>query len=267
MDVDRRGFLSGVTVLAGGALGAETVGAQPGDGASPDWLPPTGSGAREGDGRRLARATSSASASWSSGSRRWRAPRSTGASATGRRARRGLARRQQQIAEFLLANGAQPTIFSAAMLGQLDVVKAFVAARPGIQRTLGPHGITLLAHARAGGPVPRRWCSSSSRSATPITDPRSRPLAPAIATLLWEVRLRSRTARKVTIDVNRIVRAISSASTVRRHVRRLLLHTGGLVFFLLGVPSAKIAFAKGKRDGSHSSTLADPNVMLTAKRA
>jgi len=57
----------------------------------------------------------------------------------------------REIAEFLLENGAQPTIFSAAMLGHLEVVKAFVAARPGAQRTRGPHGITLLAHAKAGG--------------------------------------------------------------------------------------------------------------------
>lgn len=56
----------------------------------------------------------------------------------------------KEIAAVLLAAGAHPTIFSAAMLGQLDTVKAFVAASPGIQRTRGPHGITLLAHARAG---------------------------------------------------------------------------------------------------------------------
>ena len=55
------------------------------------------------------------------------------------------------IAELLIAAGAAPTIFSAAMLGQLDVVKAFVAALPGVQRQHGPHGITLLAHAKAGG--------------------------------------------------------------------------------------------------------------------
>src|SRR5687768_14301314 len=55
------------------------------------------------------------------------------------------------IAEFLLANGARPTIFSAAMMGQLDVVKAFIAARPGVQRNLGPHGLTLMWHAQRGG--------------------------------------------------------------------------------------------------------------------
>src|SRR5438105_4863773 len=55
------------------------------------------------------------------------------------------------IAALLLVNGAHPTIFSAAMLGQLDVVKAFVAATPGIQRTRGPHSISLMKHAVAGG--------------------------------------------------------------------------------------------------------------------
>ena len=58
----------------------------------------------------------------------------------------------REIAELLLVNGAQPTIFSAAMLGQLEVVKAFVLVRPGVQKTRGAHGISLLNHAKAGGP-------------------------------------------------------------------------------------------------------------------
>ena len=37
------------------------------------------------------------------------------------------------------------------MPGELDVVKAIVAALPGIQRTRGPHSISLMSHARAGG--------------------------------------------------------------------------------------------------------------------
>ena len=59
----------------------------------------------------------------------------------------------KEIAAVLLAAGAHPTIFSAAMLGQLDTVKAFVAASPGIQKTRGPHGIPLMDHARAGEAV------------------------------------------------------------------------------------------------------------------
>ena len=57
----------------------------------------------------------------------------------------------REIADLLLAHGAHPTMFSAAMLGQLDVVKAFIAAAPGVERTRGPHSISLLKHAVAGG--------------------------------------------------------------------------------------------------------------------
>jgi hypothetical protein len=58
---------------------------------------------------------------------------------------------RRDIAEILLAHGAHPTIFSAAMLGQLEVVKAIIAARPEARSMLGPHSIPLLAHARVGG--------------------------------------------------------------------------------------------------------------------
>jgi hypothetical protein len=59
------------------------------------------------------------------------------------------------IADYLLANGARPSLFSSAMLGHLEVVKAFVAAQTGVQRIRGPHSIPLLAHAKAGGPAAR----------------------------------------------------------------------------------------------------------------
>lgn len=57
---------------------------------------------------------------------------------------------QKEIAKFLIENGARPDIFTFAMLGKLDVVKAMIEAEPGIQKRLGPHGIPLLAHAEAG---------------------------------------------------------------------------------------------------------------------
>ncbi|HYP06995.1 MAG TPA: hypothetical protein VER03_12255 [Bryobacteraceae bacterium] len=55
------------------------------------------------------------------------------------------------IANLLIDHGAPPTLFSATMLGQLDVVKALIAASPGVQRLAGPHSISLLNHAKAGG--------------------------------------------------------------------------------------------------------------------
>ncbi len=58
---------------------------------------------------------------------------------------------RRDIAEFLLENGARLDIFAAAMLGKLDVVKAALTAYPESINTPGPHGIPLIAHAKAGG--------------------------------------------------------------------------------------------------------------------
>lgn len=57
----------------------------------------------------------------------------------------------RELAGYLIGKGARPSLFSAAMLGQLETVKAFLAAQPGAQRIPGPHSISLLAHAKAGG--------------------------------------------------------------------------------------------------------------------
>ncbi|MBX3056853.1 MAG: ankyrin repeat domain-containing protein [Anaerolineae bacterium] len=58
---------------------------------------------------------------------------------------------RRDIAEFLLANGARLDIFAAAMLGQLEVVQAMLAAYPEMKNAPGPHGIPLISHAKAGG--------------------------------------------------------------------------------------------------------------------
>lgn len=58
---------------------------------------------------------------------------------------------RREIAEVLMAHGARPNLFTFAMLGRVDAVRAMIEAEPDAQRTLGPHGITLLSHARAGG--------------------------------------------------------------------------------------------------------------------
>lgn len=57
---------------------------------------------------------------------------------------------RRDIAEFLIAKGARIDLFAAAMLGHLDVVKALLAAHPTLLQAKGPHGIPLIAHAKAG---------------------------------------------------------------------------------------------------------------------
>ena len=58
---------------------------------------------------------------------------------------------QREIALYLLARGARLDLFAAAMLGQLDVVKAILTANPAQRYVPGPHGIPLLRHAQMGG--------------------------------------------------------------------------------------------------------------------
>jgi hypothetical protein len=55
---------------------------------------------------------------------------------------------RRDIAEFLMSNGARPDIFTYAMLGMLKSVQEIIETVPGIQTHGGPHGITLLQHAK-----------------------------------------------------------------------------------------------------------------------
>jgi hypothetical protein len=56
-----------------------------------------------------------------------------------------------EIAEYLLSKGARLDLFAAAMLGQLDFVKATLGIFPKAHEIPGPHGFTLLHCARQGG--------------------------------------------------------------------------------------------------------------------
>ncbi len=55
------------------------------------------------------------------------------------------------IAEYLIGQGARPNIFVLCMLGREAIVRAQLAAFPDLLNALGPHGFTLLHHARVGG--------------------------------------------------------------------------------------------------------------------
>ena len=171
------------------------------------------------------------------------------------------------IADFLLTNGARPTIFSAAMMGQLDVVKAFVAARPGVQKTPGPHGLTLMWHARQGGAdaaaVVQYLAAVGDADVQPATVPLETPDRDAI---VGKYTYGPGPRDSFTIEARRDQLGRDQLAIERAGApRQNLFHLGNLVFFPTGVPSVKIAFA---REGAKVTqlTVADPNVMLTARR-
>ncbi len=167
---------------------------------------------------------------------------------------------RREIAEFLLAHGARISIFAAAMLGYLDVVKAFVAASPGVQRTHGPHGITLLAHARAGkADAVVQYLESVGGADIPD------------ATAALEKSDRDAVVGRYGFgagpqDYFEVDVANDRLGVLRPGgSRRFLMHTGALVFFPSGTPAVKVAFAR--ENGKITRlTVADPDVFLTAQR-
>jgi len=57
----------------------------------------------------------------------------------------------REIARFLIDEGARITLFVLAMLGKTNLVKPILEEYPKLIFAIGPHGFTLLHHAKAGG--------------------------------------------------------------------------------------------------------------------
>jgi hypothetical protein len=150
----------------------------------------------------------------------------------------------REIAALLLGAGAHATLFSATMLGQLETVKAFVAASPGVQRTRGPHGITLLAHARAGGAGSAAVLAflESLGDADPryTNEPLSDVDRAAIAGIY----------RFGPAPTERMIVAVSDRGpSIQRDGAspRNLMHLGGRVFHPVGAFAVRLRFSAGDR--------------------
>lgn len=55
------------------------------------------------------------------------------------------------MVNLLIERGALPTLHTLAMLGKTDLVKPMLEAYPSLLYSKGPHGFTLLHHAKRGG--------------------------------------------------------------------------------------------------------------------
>jgi hypothetical protein len=167
----------------------------------------------------------------------------------------------RDIAELLIANGARPTIFSAAMLGQLDVVKAFIAAAPGVQRTKGPHSITLLSHARAGGARAQAVADYLNEVGGADEKPAVQPLSSAdIARLTGAYTFGLTPADRVEITATKDQLSIGRPGKFPRG----LTHLGSFEFHPVGAETVRIRFAESA--GAMLLTVHDPDVVLTARK-
>ncbi len=147
----------------------------------------------------------------------------------------------REIAALLLDHGARPDLFTFAMLGNLEAVQACIAACPGIQRTTGPHGLTLLHHARKGGPAAQGVVTflESLGDADPV--PVAVPLEPAdLAACQGTYEMERRGGGRIEVSVKDgtlfFKRLPDGAS-------RSLVHLGSRDFHPVGARAVRITFA------------------------
>ena len=167
----------------------------------------------------------------------------------------------REIAELLLANGAHPTIFSAAMLGQLDTVKAFIAASPGIQRTRGPHSISLLRHALAGGPRAAAVVEYLKTVEGADDKAATQPLAAEDVAKLTGVYTFGFAASD-KLEVTNVNGALQIGRPGR--FARAIFHLGNWTFCPMGAESVRIVFAESS--ATMTVTVRDPEPIVTARK-
>ncbi|MDT0605624.1 hypothetical protein [Croceitalea rosinachiae] len=57
---------------------------------------------------------------------------------------------KKDIANYLISKGARVNLFVLTMLGKTELVRPILEAYPNLLNALGPHGFTLLHHAKVG---------------------------------------------------------------------------------------------------------------------
>jgi hypothetical protein len=167
----------------------------------------------------------------------------------------------REIAEYLISKGARPTLYSATMLGQLDTVKAFIAAQPGAQRIPGPHSISLLEHAKAGGPAAaavHTYLESLGDAGRPKTEPISDEEKAALAGIYVFGRGE---ADRIEIKLDR-----GSLMFLRTGMQfgRGLVHVGDRAFHPVGASAVKVTFATA--GGAQTVTVTDGEIIVTATK-
>ncbi|HXW05908.1 MAG TPA: ankyrin repeat domain-containing protein [Vicinamibacterales bacterium] len=166
----------------------------------------------------------------------------------------------REIADLLLRAGARPSLFSAAMLGQLEVVRALVAASPGVQKVRGPHGITLLAHAKSGGALEvvkylESVGGADERYVNEPMDDRERTAVTGVYTF------GRGTTDRLVVSVNE-----RTGLVIKREggVERNLFHHGARVFHPSGAEAVRIRFAEG--EPAATVVIEDGGLVVTGRR-
>jgi hypothetical protein len=174
------------------------------------------------------------------------------------------------IAEYLRSKGAPESLFSAAMLGHLDVVKSLLAAQPGIHQIRGPHSISLLNHSRMGGdtalpvfellqPLP----GVDLDIPVPLTPQQQSAL---VGTYIFgdaptdQIEINADTK----IYASKMYTALPQLNWTRKGtMTRPLFHLGDSVFYPAGAPTVRITFTSSPAATTMTVTHAAESVTAT----
>lgn len=166
----------------------------------------------------------------------------------------------REIAEYLISKGAVPTIFSATMLGQVEVVKAMVTASPGIQRISGPHSISLLDHAKNGGAAAKPVLEFLESLGDAGVPPRPAISIEEMKELVGSYEFGSGPTERIEIAL-----AGKGLSFMRKGTdARGLIYKGEQVFHPAGSSAVQVRFVKS--GGGLTLTVHSPELVLTARK-
>ena len=168
---------------------------------------------------------------------------------------------RRDVAELLLSHGARPDIFTLAMMGRVDAVRAIVEAQPGVQGISGPHGITLMAHAKAGKEKAAAVVEylESIGGADPRPEPP--PLLLDASAYAGSYRWGSHDDEVFAVEAKDGRLSLKPA----RGFGRGLVHVGDHAFYPGGAPAVRVVFAIDG-DVAGECKIIDAEVMVSAQR-
>lgn len=180
---------------------------------------------------------------------------------------------RKDIATYLLSNGATPSLFSAVLFGDLPLVKQIVERHAGIERTAGPHSISLLAHARMGGGGAKdvydylhSLGDADMASPLPLADNERKDICGS-----YQIGRDPSHIVEVTDDMHAYANIPMYTYSPQLNWKRTgtmarpLFHLGGMTFYPAGAPSIRIRFERQ----AHATvmTMTDGGEVLSASRS
>ena len=179
---------------------------------------------------------------------------------------------RRDIVFYLISKGARPTMFTYAMLGAYDIVKNMIDISPGIQKTMGPHGISLASHAKFGLRMKDEMTFEQISSSEKLID-----FLDNLEGAAGETYLEMTDDKKKYLGDYKYGNGSNDGFSIKENSRKMLslgklgefgggLHkTGNNEFMYNGVPSVRITF-QIENEIVKSLTVVEPELTLVAKK-